>query len=137
MLTVISAIHKKSEMIAFSPQTITTDCFPDVKMDTIWHDSIFYDSIVPVHYTHFMPDNVVLCAFNTTHADRHLLKTERSDSRHFDLFFTGPSTELPTIKGLNFNETDAWVIESNETKDTLRCGYETLPLSIRIHWKPR
>ena len=111
---------QKSEMIAFSPQTITTDCFPDVKMDTIWHDSIFYDSIVPVHYTHFMPDNVVLCAFNTTHADRHLLKTERSDSRHFDLFFTGPSTELPTIKGLNFNETDAWVIESNETKDTLR-----------------
>lgn len=110
---------QKSEMIAFSPQTITTDCFPDVKMDTIWHDSIFYDSIVPVHYTHFMPDNVVLCAFNTTHADRHLLKTERSDSRHFDLFFTGPSTELPTIKGLNFNETDAWVIESNETKDTL------------------
>ncbi len=110
---------QKSEMIAFSPQTVTTDCFPDVRMDTIWHDSIYYDSIVPIHYTHFVPDDIVLCAFNTPHADRHLLKTERSASQHFDMFFTGPSLELPKIKGLNFDEKDAFFVDYNKTKDTL------------------
>ena len=110
---------QKSEMLAFSPQTITTSSFPDVRMDTIWHDSIYYDSIIPVHYTHFIPDNVMLRAFKASHADRHLLKTERQASEHFDMYFTAPSTELPHIKGLNFNADNAFVIESNLTKDTI------------------
>ena len=110
---------QKSEMLAFNSQTITPSCFTDVRMDTIWHDSIYYDSIVPVHYTHFMPDNIILTAFKASHADRHLLKTERLVSEHFEIYFTAPSTELPRLKGLNYDADNAFIIESNATKDTI------------------
>lgn len=110
---------QKNEMIAFSSAVVTPSCFPDIRMDTIWHDSIYYDSIVPVPYTHFVPDNLILRAFTASHSDRHLLKTERTSSEHINLYFTAPSTELPRMKGLNFNEEDAFCIDFNEGKDTI------------------
>ena len=110
---------QKSEMIAFPNKTITTGSFPDIRMDTIWHDSIRYDSIREIPYTHYTPDDVTLMAFTETHADRHLLKTERGVPEHFEIYFTAPSDQLPKIKGLNFNEKDAFAVDFNTGKDTI------------------
>ena len=46
-------------------------------------------------------------------------KSERKDANNFSLFFSYGDSILPTIKGLNFDEKDAFVIEPTEKKDTV------------------
>ncbi len=110
---------QKSEMIGFNRQIITSSAKPDIKHDTIWHDSIHYDSIISIPYTHFYPDNIVLTAFEEEGQNRAFLKWERPQLERFTLFFTAPDSTLPVIKGLNFNADNAFVIEASENKDTI------------------
>ena len=110
---------QKSEMVAFSERVLSTASKPDVRPDTIWHDSIHYDSIIWTPYTHFYPDDIVLLAFNSKVQDRFLLKTERPTLQQFSIYFTAPSDTLPRLTGLNFNADDAFIIDANERKDTL------------------
>lgn len=108
-----------NEQIALTNRIIRSTCKPDIRMDTVWHDSIHYDSIVPRKYTHFYPDDVVLTAFTTARQDRQLLKTERPALEKFTIFFTAKSDSLPVLRGLNYNSDNLFVVESNKTKDTL------------------
>ncbi len=98
------AFNQKSEMLAFDTMVIRPRCFADQRSDTIWRDSTQYDSIKMVPFTHFVPDDIVLLAFNESTLDRHLLKVERKVPEHFEVYFTGPSEHKPTIRGLNFDE---------------------------------
>lgn len=61
----------------------------------------------------------MLRAFTELQTDRYFLKTERKQANRFDVFFSYGHAELPTIKGLNFNAEDAFVIEPSEKKDTI------------------
>ncbi|MCM1312462.1 MAG: Ig-like domain-containing protein [Bacteroides sp.] len=110
---------QKSEMVAFTDRVITPSCRPDIRPDTIWHDSIHYDSIVMTPYTHFFPDDIVLLAFQEKLQDRYLLKNERPVLHQFSLYFTSPSDTLPLIKGLNFDADSAFIVDASENKDTL------------------
>jgi len=110
---------QKSEKIAFTHDIIVPSSKPDFRQDTTWIDSLHIKSIDRVPYTHFMPDNIVLRAFTEVMTDRYFLKSERTEPDHFTLFFTYGSDKLPDIKGLNFNSDDAFIIESNEKKDTV------------------
>ncbi|MBO4564905.1 MAG: Ig-like domain-containing protein [Bacteroidaceae bacterium] len=111
---------QKAEMLAYNNQVFTPSCKPDLRPDTVWHDSLHYDSIIMRGYTHFYPDDIVLLAFNEKLTDRYLLKTERPNLREFSLFFTSGSDTLPVIQGLNFNADNAFVIESNQENDTIK-----------------
>ena len=111
--------NQKSEKLAFSHDIITPSCKPDVRQDTIWRDSLHIDSIQRVPYTHFLPDNIVLKAFTEVQTDRYLLKSERPKADRFSLYFSYGNAELPKIKGLNFNEKDAFVVEPNEKRDSI------------------
>lgn len=110
---------QKSEKIGFNNRIITPSCKPDIRPDTVWHDSLHYDSIVMKGYTHFFPDDIVLLAFNEKTTDRYLLKTERPTLKQFNLYFTNSSDELPVIEGLNFNSDDAFCVEGSLGKDTV------------------
>ncbi len=110
---------QKSEMLAFSDSVIVPMFKPDVRQDTIWRDSLRIDSIVRVHYTHFLPDDIVLRAFTEEQTDRYLVKTDRTNPDRFSLFFSYGNKELPRIKGLNFDEKDAFVLETTPKRDTL------------------
>lgn len=110
---------QKSEKIAFNHEIFVPSFKPDVRQDTIWSDSLHIRSITPVHYTHFLPDDIMLRAFTELQTDRYFLKTERKQANRFDVFFSYGHAELPTIKGLNFNAEDAFVIEPSEKKDTI------------------
>lgn len=110
---------QKSEKIAFNHEIFVPSFKPDVRQDTIWSDSLHIRSITPVHYTHFLPDDIMLRAFTELQTDRFFLKTERKQANRFDVFFSYGHAELPTIKGLNFNAEDAFVIEPTEKKDTI------------------
>lgn len=111
--------NQKSERIAFNHDIIVPTFKPDVRQDTIWRDSLRIDSIHRVGYTHFYPDDIVLRAFTESMTDRYLIKTERQQADHFTLFFSYGDKELPGIRGLNFNEQDAFITEPSEKRDTI------------------
>jgi uncharacterized protein (DUF2141 family) len=110
---------QKSEMIAFSHQTYTPSCKPDIRQDTIWRDTLHIDNIVRVPYTHFYPDEVVMLAFLEVQDTRNLLKIERLQPDRFTMFFTYGDERLPVIKGLNFDSDSAFIVETSEKKDTI------------------
>jgi uncharacterized protein (DUF2141 family) len=111
--------NQKSEMIGFNHETYVPSSKPDVKIDTIWRDSLQIDAFKQTPYTHFLPDDVTLLAFTHIQTDRYLLKTERKDPEKFTMFFTYGHPDLPVIKGLNFNADSAFVIETRVEQDTI------------------
>lgn len=129
---------QRSEMIAFSDRILSTSSRPDVRMDTLWHDSIHYISIDTVPYTHYYPDDIILTAFTTSIQDRYLLKSERPILEQFAIFFTAPSDTLPHLTGLNFDSSNAFLIDAtpgNDTikywiKDSLIYNIDTLKMSL-------
>ncbi len=110
---------QRSEMVAFSDRILRTSSKPDVRMDTLWHDSIHYISIDTIPYTHFYPDDIVLKAFSSAVQDQYRLKEERPIPQHFTLYFTAASDSLPRITGLNFDATDAFIIDASAHNDTI------------------
>lgn len=113
------AYTQKSEKIAFDKTLITPYSRPDIRQDTLWRDSLHIDSITRVGYTHFYPDDLVLRAFAAKHQDRFFLKATREAPESFTLYFSGADKTLPHIKGLNFDATQAFVIESSAEKDSV------------------
>lgn len=95
---------QKNERVAFDTTVYVTGSFSDVRMDTVWRDSLWYDSIRVVPYTHYTPDDVLLLAFLEDGQERHLLKTVYPEPTSFTFYFTAPSDSTPRIKGLNFDE---------------------------------
>lgn len=110
---------QKSEKLAFSHDIIVPSSKPDTRQDTLWTDTLHIKSITRIPYTHFLPDNVVLRAFTELQTNRYLLKSERKDATNFSLFYSYGDSILPQVKGLNFNDRDAFLIESSEKKDTI------------------
>lgn len=130
---------QRSEMMGFSDQIIEPTFKDDIRQDTLWKDSLRIMSIDRVHYTHFLPDDVCLRVFNATISTRYLLKSERPDPRYLLLNYSYPDTVLPTIKGLNFDATDAFLIERPVAgkdsllywlRDTALVNQDTLRLSV-------
>ena len=107
------------EMVAFNHDTFSPSSKPDTRTDTVWRDSLHIDALLKVPYTHFLPDDVTLLAFTHPQTDRNLLKTEREEPNKFSLYFTYGDSILPEINGLNFNSDSAFVIETNEKRDTI------------------
>ena len=110
---------QKNEMVAFNHDIIVPSSKPDVRHDTIWTDTLHIRSITPVNYTHFLPDDIVLKGFEQELTDRFFLKAERKTAPFFQLFFTYGHDSLPEIRGLNFNEKDAFIVEPSQKKDTI------------------
>ena len=110
---------QKSEMIAFNHDIIEPSWKPDIRQDTIWRDSLRIDSILRVPYTHFLPDDIVLRAFTETMTTRYLVKRERKQANSFSFFFSYGCDSLPKIRGLNFNDSNAFVVEPSLKGDTV------------------
>lgn len=109
----------RGEMMAFMRDSVVTSSFPDVRYDTLWRDTVRYDTIYTVHYTHYMPDNVVLLAFNEKDTRRYFLKTERPEPEWFRVYFTAPSPQVPRVRGLNFNADSLLLEERSAGNDTI------------------
>ena len=101
-----------SENIAYNDSLIIPTCEQRMRQDTMWIDTLTYDTIIPRQYTHFLPDDVILFGFKeTTTRARRLAKSERPVPQRFSLYFTAPDDTLPRLRGLNFDATDAFIIE--------------------------
>ena len=110
---------QKSEKIAFLDSLIVPFTTPAWRNDTVWHDSITIDTIKRVHYMRLRPDDIVLRAFNVPKKQQYLVKNPRDKHNLFKLFFAEPLDTLPQVRGLDFESTDAFVVERNATNDTL------------------
>ena len=110
---------QKAEQIAFSRDTITPSFCDAIRQDTTWIDSLHIKDITRVGYTRFTPDDIVLRAFNEPLTDRFLLKAEREKADHFTLFFSYGDTQMPTVRGLNFDAGETFIIEPSARRDTI------------------
>ncbi len=133
------AFSQKSEALAFNDSLIIPSLQERLRQDTTWIDSLTVDTIMERKYTHYLPDNVVLRSFLEERHSQYLQKSERLSPEKFSLYFADRADTLPTIKGLNFNERDAFIIEKtskNDTlhywvKDSLIYKQDTLRMSLR------
>lgn len=131
--------NQKSEEIAFSHTTFSPSCAPAMRQDTLWKDTLHIDSIRQVPYTRFVPDDLVLLAFTEEAKDRAFLKYDRSQANKFTLYFSGGDKKMPKLRGLNFNEKNAFVTEPsahNDTitywlRDTTLCNQDTLCMEMQ------
>lgn len=108
-----------SEMLGFLHNDLRAGAFRDTRYDTLWVDSVRYDSIRIIPYTHFTPDDLVVRAFKIDVNTRHYLKAQRDVPEWFTTFFTGPSRKRPIIQGLNFDARKAFVVNASAGNDTL------------------
>ena len=109
----------KTEMIAFSDSIIIPAMEDAMRQDTIWKDSLTIDTIKSVGYTRFLPDDIILRAFKEENDRQYLTRSERDKENHFVLTFSAQADTLPTLKGLNFDERDAFIIEKTDRNDSI------------------
>lgn len=97
---------QRSEKMAFSHDVIVPTSKPDTRQDTLWQDKDHIKDITITGYTHFLPDDIVLRAFDHKATERYFLKAERKDERYFTLYYTAPvdvqyKKPLPQLRLLN------------------------------------
>lgn len=110
-----------TEMVAFDDSLVIPTFDLRMRQDTTWIDSLVIDTIVERQYTHYLPDKLILKAFVNNKKEQRLSRSERTTKKDFTLFFTAPADTFPTIRGINFDEKDAFVIERlTDRIDTLK-----------------
>lgn len=110
---------QKSEMLAWNDSLVIPDSEQRYRDDTVRNAKGEVDSIRLVRYTRFMPDDIVLRAFTEKPVMQYLSERNRKTHEKFSLTFAIPLDTLPTIKGLNFDEEGAFMIERSIGNDTL------------------
>lgn len=113
------AFSQKSEALAFNDSLVIPRWEERIRQDTTWVDSLTIDTIVERKYTYYLPDNVILRSFKEDLFSQYLVKNERLTPEKFTLYFAAKADTLPVLKGLNFDERDAFIIEKNLTNDTI------------------
>ena len=132
---------QKSEAIACQHTIIEPHAAPTVRPDTIWRDSITIDTIRYINYTRFMPDDIVLRLFTEDFTSQYLVKQTRDPHSKFTLYFAAPNDELPLLEGLDFDFSDAYLLEKNARMDTLvywlkdSLFYRSDTLSFKLSYK--
>ena len=110
-----------TEVIAFEDSLIIPSMDQRMRFDTLWKDSLTIDTIMEKMYTHYSPDDVILRCFKELTLSQRLIKSERPEPRKFSFYFSAPADSLPLLKGLNFDETDAFIVEKPTGRiDTLQ-----------------
>jgi hypothetical protein len=112
------------ETIAFLDSIIVPSTAPAFRQDTVFNpkDSTKIDTIKDVHYTKFLPDNIILRSFATEFQRKYLQKTERPERHQLNIFFGAP-TNMPSFSLLNpdLGDDDSWYkLERSEKNDSLK-----------------
>lgn len=111
----------KSEVIAWQDSLIVPSMEPAVRQDTVWSliDTTKIDTIKQVHYTRFMPDDILLRAFKEENNYQYLAKSERPKINQFSLYFSAKADTLPLLTGLNFDAKNTLIAEPNLRNDSI------------------
>jgi len=85
------------EGIAFEDSLIIPSFVADVRMDTIWKDSLTVDTIHEIHYNRFIPDDIVMYYFTDKFVSQYFSRAERTSDRQFTLQFSSDIGFPPSI----------------------------------------
>ena len=129
------------EQIAFLDSIVIPSTMPAVRQDTIFQDSLTIDTIYTVHYTRFLPDELLLRSFLSDFQRQFLQKYERPEAHRINLFFAAP-TEQATFFLLDpeVKDNDWYITERSAKNDTLMLWitdsliYQRDSLSMQIHY---
>ncbi len=120
-----------TDAIAFMDSLIVPVHTRAIRQDTIYNNDLSVDTIIDVHYTQFLPDNIVLRTFVAEYGRQFLQKYERLSVNELMLYFGAPEPQA-TVKPLNFVPDGDWfVLERSQKNDTLKY-WITDPLIMEI-----
>lgn len=129
------------ESIAFLDSIVIPSTISAVRQDTIFQDSLTIDTIRTVHYTRFVPDDLLLRSFLSDFQRQFLQKHERPEAHKLNLFFASP-TDMPTFFLLKpeVRNNDWFIAERSAKNDTLMLWitdsliYKQDSLSMQINY---
>lgn len=109
------------EAIAFLDEVIVPSTEAASRQDSIFDIKHIFDTIKTVHYTRFLPDDIVLRSFTSSFKRQYLQKVERPSDDVLNIFF-GSATQMPKIEPLDIPAgIDEWsVLERSAGNDTLK-----------------
>ncbi|MDR1562883.1 MAG: Ig-like domain-containing protein [Dysgonamonadaceae bacterium] len=109
-----------AENIAFHDSLVVPFFEPAVRWDTVYvaGDSTRIDTVREVHYTRFLPDNIVLRAFQQQFDNRYLSKHERPQDNKIVLHFSAGSRSPVNVTMFNGDSTlyegDEWYVGESD-----------------------
>lgn len=111
--------YQPGESVAFYDSIITPEVRLEQRIDTIWSDSVTVDTIHMFSQTVFTPDDILIKLFKETKKRQYLVKSERADSKYFQLFFNDKQDSLPQITPLNFDVDTRFLVQKSGQLDSL------------------
>ncbi|HHT34548.1 MAG: Ig-like domain-containing protein [Proteiniphilum sp.] len=108
------------ETIAFLDTVIVPSTMEAVRQDTIFQDSLTIDTIKTVHYTRFLPDDLLLRSFLSNFQRKYMKQHERTAKERLLLQFAAPAP-MPvfTLMQPEQPQNDWYVLERNAGNDSL------------------
>ena len=93
----------KTEAVAFLDSLVVPDMRPAMRQDTVWNelDTLAYDTIYEVHYTRFLPDNLILRSFKEEKERKK--RAKKGDTLKVEPKFFAMSVDAPSNLDLNRN----------------------------------
>ena len=113
------SLSQRNEMIAWMDSVIVPSSEQRFRVDTLFTDEGLVDTTILVSYTQFLPNDITLLAFTQEPVIQYMTASERQTHEKFTLRFALPLDSMPIVKGLNFDESDAYIIQHSERYDTL------------------
>ncbi|MDD4458905.1 MAG: Ig-like domain-containing protein [Proteiniphilum sp.] len=109
------------EAVAFLDSVIIPSSVPAVRQDTIFRDSLTIDTIKTVHYTRFLPDDLLLRSFLSDFQRKYLQQHARPEQHRLQLQFAAPAP-IPSFTLLRpvQPEKEWYIMERNAGNDTLQ-----------------
>lgn len=109
------------EAIAFLDSVIVPSTIPAVRQDTLFRDSLTIDTIRTVHFTRFLPDDLLLRSFLADFQRKYLQQHERPEPYRLLLRFAAPA-DLPSFRLMSpvAAEKEWYVLERSARNDTLQ-----------------
>lgn len=111
-----------SEAIAFLDRIIVPSVEAAVRQDSVFNlKDLSFDTIRTVHYTKFLPDDIILRSFTSDFRRQYLQKYERLTEDVMSIYFGAP-TAMPKVEALDIPMpiTEWSVLERTAGNDTLK-----------------
>lgn len=110
---------QRNEKIAWMDSIIVPTSELRYREDTVFTSEGLVDTTMIVPYTQYLPDDLVLLAFTPEPVIQYMAAADRPTHEKFTLRFALPLDSIPTVKGLNFDDSDSYILQHSELFDTL------------------
>lgn len=110
-----------AEDIAFYDILVSPSSEPAMTVDSIFDPKTMkLDTVVNREYTRFLPNDLLLNAFNTEYKAQYLTDHQRIDSTRIQLRFNAHASELPEISVIGAERMKDWyILEKSRYNDSL------------------